>query len=89
MRIKIDPDLDKTLKKLKKQNPQLSFRIQKQLKNFATDPHHSSLRTHKLSGKQQNVWSISITKSIRMTYFVEGDTAYFFKVGTHDEVYKK
>lgn len=90
MQIRIDPLLDKQLRKLRRANPQLSKRIQKQLQLFQANPKQKSLRVHKLSGKLKNMWSISITKSIRMTYLLlDNDEAYFFKLGTHEEVYKR
>jgi len=37
-----------------------------------------------------NMWSLSITKSIRMVYrLMDHDIGYFVDIGTHDEVYRK
>ena len=88
MQIKLSPEVVRDLKKIKQKNPKLSNRIQKQLNLFSIDPKHPSLRTHKLSAKMSNLWSISITMSIRMVYRLLGeDKAYFIRIGTHDEVY--
>ncbi|KKR33026.1 MAG: hypothetical protein UT63_C0025G0003 [Candidatus Gottesmanbacteria bacterium GW2011_GWC2_39_8] len=89
MQIKISAPLRKKLKKLKKLDPKLSKRIEKQLSLFADNPKHTSLRLHKLSGELKNLWSISISKDIRMIYVIEEDTAYFTVLGTHDEAYRK
>lgn len=86
--IKFSPDVYIKLQKIKKKNPRLFNKIQKQLTIFKEDPKHRSLRLHKITRKIQNAWSISIDKSIRMLYIDEEDI-YFFEIGTHDEVYKK
>jgi len=77
------------LKKLKHKQPVLFKKIQKQLKTFRENVKHPSLRTHKLKGNLSNTWSISIEGNIRMIYTVQNNEALFFKVGNHDEVYRK
>ena len=89
MRIRIDEKLQKELQLIAKKDSQLTKQIQKQLRLFKENPKHKSLRVHKLSGDLKNMWSISITKTIRMAYILDGDEAYFYDIGTHDEVYKK
>ncbi len=88
MHIKLSPEVVKDLKKIKQKNKKLSERIQKQLYLFSTNPKHPSLRTHKLNANMNNLWSISITMSIRMVYkLLSEEEAYFIKIGTHKEVY--
>ncbi|HUD09398.1 MAG TPA: type II toxin-antitoxin system mRNA interferase toxin, RelE/StbE family [Patescibacteria group bacterium] len=88
MHIKLSPEVVKDLKKIKQKNIKLSERIQKQLYLFSTNPKHPSLRTHKLNANMSNLWSISITMSVRMVYkLLSEDNAYFVKIGTHKEVY--
>jgi mRNA-degrading endonuclease YafQ of YafQ-DinJ toxin-antitoxin module len=89
MRIRLDEKLQKEIKEIGKKDPKLFQKIQKQLGLFAIDPRHGSLRVHKLSGELDNMWSISITMNIRMIYLQDGNEAYFFDLGSHDEVYKK
>ena len=89
MQIRLDEKLQKEIKEIKKKDSKLFGKIQKQLSLFVANSKHRSLRVHKLSGKLDNIWSISITKDIRITYLQDGDEAYFFDIGTHDEVYKK
>ena len=94
MKIKLSPDVSAYLKKLKLKDPKLLKKAEKQLLSFVQNPKHPSLRTHKLTGKIENRWSISITKSVRMVYVrVQGAedeeyTAYFVAMGTHYQVYK-
>lgn len=89
MQIRLDEKLQKGLEEINKKDLKFSNRIKKQLTLFALNPRHKLLRVHKLSGELGNMWSISITKDIRMVYIQSGDEAYFIDIGTHDEVYKK
>ncbi len=88
MNFRVSPDLKKELKKIKKKNQSLSQKIEKQLLLFNVNHLHPSLRTHKLSG-HDNVWSISIDKSVRILYAFDESSAYFFDIGTHEQVYKR
>ena len=76
--------------KIRQRDKKLAIRIEKQILLFEESPKHPSLRTHKLSGKLQEMWSISITLNIRMAYvLLDQNTALFVKIGTHDQVYGK
>ena len=81
------PDVLSKITQIRKKDPKFYKKIKKQLILFQQNPYHRSLRTHKLTGKLKNVWSISISKSIRMLY-IDSDSYYFIQIGTHDEVYK-
>ena len=56
---------------------------------FLKDQFHTSLTTHKLSGKLKGMWSFSIKYDFRIVfYFADNNTKIVFTyVGTHDEVY--
>jgi len=89
MKIRFSPDFIRLLKKIKRTDKALTDQINKQLKLFQLQPQHPSLRTHKLSGKMKNRWSISLSRSFRMIYILlEKDEAYFIAIGTHDKVYR-
>jgi len=77
------------LKKIKQKQPLLSKKIQKQLKLFRENVKHPSLKTHKLKGNLTNTWSISIEDNTRLIYYIKDNEAIFFKIGNHDEVYRK
>lgn len=77
------------LKKIKQKKPLLSKKIQKQLKIFKENIKHPSLRTHKLKGNLSSTWSISIEGNVRLVYTIKNNEAIFFKIGNHDEVYRK
>jgi addiction module RelE/StbE family toxin len=53
------------------------------------DPHHGSLKTHKLSGKLSGLWAFSLDYDYRVVFmFVRNSTdIILIDIGTHDEVY--
>ena len=90
MNAKFSPSVQKELEKIQQKDRKLANRIEKQIALFEENPKHPSLHTHKLSGTMGNMWSISITMSIRMVYvFLDQSSVIFVKIGTHDEVYGK
>jgi addiction module RelE/StbE family toxin len=90
MHILLSPFVNKELQRIKHKDKKLIEKIEKQLFLFQSNPKHPSLRVHKLTGKKEFAWSISITMSLRMVYqLVDDNTAYFIDIGTHDEVYRK
>lgn len=89
MEFSFSTELIGDLKRIKQRQPRLFRKIQKQLKLFKEDLRHPSLRTHKLKGNLSDEWSISIERNIRLIYFINDNMAIFFKIGTHDEVYRK
>jgi len=57
---------------------------------FQEDPKYPSLKTHKLTGKMDEIWSFWIEGDLRIIYYWEEDgSVVFADIGTHDEVYKK
>jgi addiction module RelE/StbE family toxin len=87
--IQFSPEAKKRLKEIQIKDIKLSKRIEKQLELFLQNPKLKSLRIHKISLEVKNSWSISITKNFRMIYTETEDEYYFYKIGTHDEVYRK
>lgn len=73
------------LTKLEKRNAKLKLAIQKQLVHLQKNPVHPSLRLHKLAGK--NIYSVSITMSLRLVFTQLGDTIYLLRIGSHENVY--
>jgi mRNA-degrading endonuclease YafQ of YafQ-DinJ toxin-antitoxin module len=58
------------------------------LEAFTKNPFSPSLRTHKLSGKLENLWSFTIEYDQRVLfYFIDNKNAVFIDIGNHDEVY--
>lgn len=90
MKIILSEKVKHQLSDLKRKDIKLVDKVHKQLEIFITDAKHPSLRTHKLSGKLEDSWSISIDRKIRFAYVITKDgDAYFYKLGSHDEVYGK
>ena len=55
---------------------------------FLQDPYYSKLRTHKLTGSLQDLWSFSVEYDLRVVfYFVNPNEVIFEDIGTHEEVY--
>jgi mRNA interferase YafQ len=58
------------------------------LKLFISNPHHPTLKTHKLSGELRDLWSFSVDYDLRVVfYFSTPSKVIFIDIGTHDEVY--
>lgn len=89
MNFRISEELEQNLRKIGQRDKKIFELIQKQLRLFQSDSKHPSLRNHKLKGSQREAWSISINRSVRAVYQItETGEAYFFDLGTHDEVYR-
>ena len=86
--IKLSPAVLKKLQEIQRSDIKLSNKVQKQLGLFQENPHHPSLRLHKVTKEVENAWSISIDMSIRMLYTETEEEFYFFEIGTHDQVYR-
>lgn len=55
---------------------------------FRTDPFQPLLRTHKLKGKEKEIWAFWINYSYRITFlFLAENEVLFFEIGTH-EIYR-
>ena len=74
-------------KKLIRKNPRLQTKVKTALALLQSDPQHSSLRLHKLTGTPFDDWSISITRDIRIIFSYIQDGVLLSAIGTHDEVY--
>ena len=53
------------------------------------NPHHPSLRLHKLKGRLGKYHSISITMEYRVIidFIIQNDTIIPIDIGSHDEIY--
>lgn len=59
-------------------------RVGKTLELFSQNPLHPSLRLHRLSGKWEGHWSLSITLKHRIIFkTMENDDVLLVSVGTH------
>lgn len=69
-------------------NPDLKPKIAQSLETFVANPHHPSLRTHKLSGKLRGLWSFVVAYDCRIVFQFLGERdILLIDIGKHDEVY--
>ncbi len=86
MRIKTSSRFEKNYKKLPAGIKQYAKRKEKV---FRKDPFDPRLRTHKLAGKEQEIWSFRINYSYRIKFtFLRNQEVLFLDIGTH-KIYKK
>jgi addiction module RelE/StbE family toxin len=79
-------------KRFEKDFARLSKPIKKKvllvLQKFVDDPLDPSLRSHRLSGKWNNHFSIDVTGDIRAVYvYIKDNLVHFVAVGSHSELY--
>jgi mRNA interferase YafQ len=83
----------RSFKKITKRNPQLRDRITEILMLLAEDPFTPSLKSHKLTGNLEGLWSCSVAYDCRIIFEFseEEDVLEVFillvNIGNHDEVY--
>jgi mRNA-degrading endonuclease YafQ of YafQ-DinJ toxin-antitoxin module len=78
----------RTYQKKIKGNINLEEIFNEKLKIFLENPFDTRLKTHKLSGKLDGIWSFSISFQLRVTFYFAGKNKVIFEyLGTHNEVY--
>jgi len=69
---------------VKKLPIELADEVSKQESVFRRDCFNPLLRTHKLKGKNRDLWAFSITAKYRIMFrFLTADRVYFMDVGDH------
>lgn len=56
----------------------------KALRNLGTDLRYPWLRARKIKGAER-LWEARVSRSIRMTFHIEGDVVVLRNIGRHDE----
>jgi toxin HigB-1 len=76
--------------KFAKRHPDLLGQYEKTLRLLETNPSHPSLRLHKLTGKLDGLYSVSINMTYRISleFIVADDKVIPVDVGTHEEAYR-
>jgi hypothetical protein len=64
-------------------DPSLQPRVRKAYELWLGNPFHPSLR-FKCINREENIWSVRLTRGYRATGVVDGDTITWFWVGGHD-----
>ena len=73
-----------------KRHPEMESLYAKVLRLLEANPHHPSLRLHRLKGKFEGLHSVSINMSFRITLemIITDKEIILINVGDHDEVYR-
>ena len=72
----------KTLSRLPKE---VVRKAQEKENVFKENPFDLSLKTHKLHGKEKDIWAFSVTWTYRIKFlFITGTEVLFLEIGTHD-----
>ena len=84
----------RSFNKIIKKNPRLKSKIFKVLKLLANDPFNPSLKSHKLSGNLDGLWSCSVAYDCRIIFSFSEEGEFLeiiillIDIGSHDQVYK-
>ena len=82
------PSFKRALKKRVAGRKGLEEKFWRRVEIFTGNPFDPRLRTHKLSGKLQELWSFTVEYDVRVIfYFLPQNRVMFEDIGTHDEVY--
>jgi len=60
----------------------------KALRNLATDLQYPALRVRKLKGVD-DIWEARVSRSLRLTFQLEGNTITLRNIGRHDETLER
>jgi len=81
MRIARTVRFKKGWKELNKQEKALAW---KAINNLAIDIRYPALRIKKMKGTEY-IWEARVSRSLRLTFQIEGDTIILRNIGRHDE----
>jgi mRNA-degrading endonuclease YafQ of YafQ-DinJ toxin-antitoxin module len=88
IKITWDQGFKRIYKKKVKNDADLKKKFWKAMGLFSKTPFDRRLRTHKLSGKLEELWAFSVTYDCRVIFrFLNGDEVLLIDIGGHDEVY--
>jgi len=88
-----DPCFKRRFKRLIKKNQQLQDQILEVLELLGDDPFNPALKSHKLTGKLNGLWSCSVAYDCRIIFAFKKDATtgddliLLIDIESHDEVY--
>jgi mRNA interferase YafQ len=88
-----DQRFKRSFKRLTKKNPQLQDKILAVLEILGDDPFTPSLKSHRLTGRLEGLWSCSVAYDCRIIFAFKKDSdtgenlIVLVDIGSHDEVY--
>lgn len=88
MKVEFERVFIKLFRKRLGHSPQIKKRFEERLHMFRQNPANPLLSDHALKGAKLGQRAFSITGDIRVIYVIHGEVAYFFDIGTHNQVYK-
>lgn len=71
------------IKKWKKVPRQIQAKANSKEKIFKVNCYNPSLKTHKLKGELNFLWSFSVDYHWRVVFYLDGNKAVFTTIGTH------
>ena len=93
IKLSIDKSFHRAFKRLIKKNPQVQEKIFSIFTLLEEDPFTPSLKTHKLTGDLDGLWSCSVNYDCRIIFSLQKDKntneelITLIDIGSHDEVY--
>jgi mRNA interferase YafQ len=93
MILETDSGFKRSFKRLVKKNPQLQDKILIVIEQLSDDPFAPSLKSHKLTGQLDGLWSCSVSYDCRIIFAFRKDEETgedliaLIDIGSHDEVY--
>ena len=81
---------ERRLKKFKNKHPQLKEKYIQTILMLEKNPYHPSLRLHKLKGRHQEYYSISINMKYRIIidFIIRDDKVILLDIGNHNFLYR-
>ncbi len=87
MKVEFHKTFVKNFNKRFSSNPKIKAKFFQKTKLFVQNPAHPALKNHALRGKKLGLRAFSITRDIRVVYYVKENTAFFLDIGIHNQVY--
>jgi mRNA-degrading endonuclease YafQ of YafQ-DinJ toxin-antitoxin module len=77
------------VRKFLKKHPNIFKKYEKTIFILEQNPHHPSLRLHKLQGEMKEYFSVSIDMEYRIIidFIIVDEKIYLLDIGSHDEIY--
>jgi len=72
----------------KQLNEEEKVQAQKAIKNLVIDIRYPALRTKKMKGTEY-IWEARVSRSLRLTFQIEGDMILLRNIGRHDETLER
>ena len=85
--LEASPYFEKRVSKFLQYHSQFKARVHVVFELLSKNVFHSSLKTHKLSGKLQNLYGCNINHYYRIIFGFDAEKVYLYDIGSHDEVY--